>query len=118
MARAKMSIMLSSCRKVRLVYRCFSRFARPVDDEAAAVAESSTKSLQEQTINSKVDSLTCWVPHPGTGIYFPVGQERVMEDVPKGAASLGGQTFWLRYDDGVDKPNPDDYSLSDSDGLK
>ncbi|KAK4378489.1 hypothetical protein RND71_000351 [Anisodus tanguticus] len=47
-----------------------------------------------------------WVPHPRTGIYFPIGQERVMDDIPNGAASLP-QTYWLRSEDGVDKPDPD-----------
>ncbi|RWR91398.1 F-box/LRR-repeat-like protein [Cinnamomum micranthum f. kanehirae] len=27
-----------------------------------------------------------WVPHHRTGIYYPIGQERVMEDVPIEAA--------------------------------
>ncbi|KAJ4716177.1 putative Late embryogenesis abundant protein Lea5 [Melia azedarach] len=116
MARTKMSILFSSCREFRRVYRGVSRFARPVDDEAEA--ESLKGSLKEEKINSKVDSLTCWVPHPRSGIYFPQGQEWVMEDVPKGAASLGGRTFWLRNDDGVDKLDPDDYELPGSDGLK
>ncbi|MCD9642579.1 hypothetical protein HAX54_029453 [Datura stramonium] len=47
-----------------------------------------------------------WVPHARTGIYFPIGQERVMDDIPNGAASLP-QTYWLRSEDGVDKPDPD-----------
>ncbi|CAI0472077.1 unnamed protein product [Linum tenue] len=47
-----------------------------------------------------------WVPDPRTGIYFPRGQEWVMEDVPEDAASLG-RSFWLRSVDGVEKPDPD-----------
>ncbi|KAF5191696.1 hypothetical protein FRX31_018717 [Thalictrum thalictroides] len=31
---------------------------------------------------------TLWIPHQRTGIYYPVGQEKVMEDIPTGAASL------------------------------
>ncbi|KAI9181375.1 hypothetical protein LWI28_014446 [Acer negundo] len=49
---------------------------------------------------------TTWVPHPRTGIYFPEGNDWVMADVPKTAASFD-QTFWLRNDDGVDKPDPE-----------
>ncbi|XP_010487900.1 PREDICTED: uncharacterized protein LOC104765824 [Camelina sativa] len=49
-----------------------------------------------------------WVPHPRTGIFFPPGQEAVMEDVPDGAASFD-MTFWIRNVDGVDKPDPDLY---------
>ncbi|KAG7582558.1 hypothetical protein ISN44_As08g021470 [Arabidopsis suecica] len=51
-----------------------------------------------------------WVPHPRTGIFFPPGQESVMEDVPNGAASFD-MTFWLRNVDGVDKPDPDLHHL-------
>ncbi|KAM2989240.1 hypothetical protein FF2_003243 [Malus domestica] len=41
------------------------------------------------------------------GIYVPKGHEKVMDDVPKGAASFN-QTFWLRNVDGVlEKPDPD-----------
>ncbi|KAJ4886936.1 hypothetical protein Rs2_26684 [Raphanus sativus] len=47
-----------------------------------------------------------WVPHPRTGIFFPPGQEWVMDGVPDGAASFD-MTFWLRNVDGVDKPDPD-----------
>ncbi|OIT27505.1 PREDICTED: uncharacterized protein LOC109239040 [Nicotiana attenuata] len=47
-----------------------------------------------------------WVPHPRTGIYFPQGHERVIDDIPNGAASLT-QTYWLRSEDGVDKPQSD-----------
>lgn len=48
-----------------------------------------------------------WVPHPHSGIYYPQGQERLMDDVPKGAASFG-QTYWLRSADGVDKSDYND----------
>ncbi|KAL0857244.1 hypothetical protein Bca101_062398 [Brassica carinata] len=47
-----------------------------------------------------------WVPHPRTGIFFPPGQESVMDGVPDGAASFE-MTFWLRDVDGVDKRDPD-----------
>ncbi|KAL9141459.1 hypothetical protein ABFS82_14G104900 [Erythranthe guttata] len=42
-----------------------------------------------------------WMPHPRTGIYFPPGQEWVMDGIPNGAASFDC-TFWLRSIDGVD----------------
>jgi len=38
---------------------------------------------------------SCWVPHPRTGIYFPVGHEWVMEDVPDGAATFS-ETCYFR----------------------
>ncbi|XP_019165813.1 PREDICTED: uncharacterized protein LOC109161765 [Ipomoea nil] len=43
----------------------------------------------------------CWVPDPRTGIYFPEGHERVMDDIPN-AAATSTQTYWLRNVDGVD----------------
>ncbi|KAK6916348.1 hypothetical protein RJ641_019209, partial [Dillenia turbinata] len=49
---------------------------------------------------------SCWVPHPRNGIYFPKGQERVIDDVPANAASFS-ETYWLRNIDGVDKNYPD-----------
>lgn len=50
---------------------------------------------------------SCWVPHYRTGIYYPRGHERVMDDIPEGAASFGETSFWLRNIDGVDKPDQD-----------
>lgn len=58
-------------------------------------------------VEYKVD--TCgglWVPDPRTGIYYPKGHEKVMEDVPNGAASLPS-TYWLRSIEGVDKSDAD-----------
>ncbi|GFY90044.1 hypothetical protein Acr_07g0002410 [Actinidia rufa] len=58
----------------------------------------------DDSINGhKRDDRASWVPHPRTGIYIPAGNDRVMDDVPAGAASLV-QTHWLRNIDGVDKP--------------
>ncbi|XP_022716540.1 uncharacterized protein LOC111275423 [Durio zibethinus] len=33
---------------------------------------------------------SCWVPHDRTGIYYPKGQEKVMEDVPAEAVKETG----------------------------
>lgn len=69
-----------------------------------------------EDISGHSDHLNCggeeesWVPHPRTGIFFPPGQESVMDDVPVGAASFD-MTFWLRNVDGVDKPDLDHYHL-------
>ncbi|KAL3730338.1 hypothetical protein ACJRO7_027359 [Eucalyptus globulus] len=49
----------------------------------------------------------CWVPHPRTGIYVPRGQERVVDNIPEGAAS-SCQAFWFRSVEGVDRPDPDE----------
>lgn len=32
------------------------------------------------------DGSCCWVPHERTGIFYPKGQEKVMEDIPSEAA--------------------------------
>ncbi|OAY39198.1 uncharacterized protein LOC122724856 [Manihot esculenta] len=72
-------------------------------------AEESRNSIDE----AKTKDQSCWIPHPRTGIYMPKGHERVMEDVPEGAA-LFDQTSWLRNVDGVDRHHPDvptDYYL-------
>nr|XP_009618571.1 uncharacterized protein LOC104110740 [Nicotiana tomentosiformis]XP_016477132.1 PREDICTED: uncharacterized protein LOC107798628 [Nicotiana tabacum] len=65
---------------------------------------SKLAGLKEKEKEKKKSS--CWLPHPRTGIYFPQGHERVIDDIPNGAASLT-QTYWLRSDDGVDKPQYD-----------
>ncbi|GFQ01407.1 hypothetical protein PHJA_002284600 [Phtheirospermum japonicum] len=54
-----------------------------------------------KTDEAPEDRRSCWIPHPRTGIYFPMGQEWVMEDVPNDAASFDC-TFWLRSIDGVE----------------
>ncbi|KAL0454297.1 UNVERIFIED_CONTAM: hypothetical protein Slati_0768900 [Sesamum latifolium] len=56
------------------------------------------------------DTGSCWMPHPRTGIYFPKGQEWVMEDIPNDAASFDC-TFWLRSIDGVDHDKPDPHHI-------
>lgn len=41
-----------------------------------------------------------WVPHEITGIYYPKGQEKVIEDIPPGASKDVGVN-WLSYKDDV-----------------
>ncbi|KAK8962675.1 hypothetical protein KSP40_PGU022771 [Platanthera guangdongensis] len=48
-----------------------------------------------------------WIPHERTGIYYPLGYEYVMKDIPKGAASFGGP-YWLRETEGVEKSASND----------
>ncbi|XP_006346326.1 uncharacterized protein [Solanum tuberosum] len=77
--------------KVHQIKRMMSRWTENIDERG------------ETRRNSKEE---WWVPHRRTGIYFPTGQERVMNDIPNGAASLP-QNYWLRGEDGVEKPDPD-----------
>ncbi|XP_057964331.1 uncharacterized protein LOC131155311 [Malania oleifera] len=77
-------------------------------------SDNKENSISSSNSGSSVGAYGCWVPHPRTGIYFPRGQERVMEDVPDGAASLR-ETYWFRNIDGVDKPDlPATVSLTSS----
>ncbi|KAM5549548.1 hypothetical protein ABKV19_000798 [Rosa sericea] len=96
--------LLSSCREAKRVdQHYFSKLS--------GTAEGSSrkkKSHERPEMESSSSWSSSWVPDPRTGIYFPKGHERVMDDVPKGAASLNNQTFWLRNVDGVlEKPDPD-----------
>lgn len=70
-----------------------------------AIKHKATVASKEKCKNPEERS-ACWVPHPGNGIYYPQGHERVMNDIPKGAASFA-ETYWLRNIDGVDKPDFD-----------
>ncbi|KAG8364213.1 hypothetical protein BUALT_Bualt19G0104900 [Buddleja alternifolia] len=87
--------------------RCMSRFAKPNHHKNADnILEGPVADEQRQP----EDPQSCWMPHPRTGIYFPKGQEWVMEDIPNDAASFDC-TFWLRNIDGVDdKPDPDNFT--------
>ncbi|XP_021750927.1 uncharacterized protein LOC110716604 [Chenopodium quinoa] len=65
---------------------------------------SSNKSDNEKEV-MKVNK--DWVPHPRTGIYFPEGQDWVLNDVPENSASLGHSQYWLRNIHGAEKHDPD-----------
>ncbi|CAN1149515.1 hypothetical protein LINPERHAP2_LOCUS17067 [Linum perenne] len=39
-------------------------------------------------------SCSCWVPDEKTGIYYPKGQEKVMEGIPVGAAKYVDEVHW------------------------
>ncbi|KAL3651729.1 hypothetical protein CASFOL_004731 [Castilleja foliolosa] len=76
--------------------RCISKLARKNNHH-----ENTDKVLADERGQSPEDRRSSWIPDPRTGIYFPVGQEWVMDDVPNGAASFDC-SFWLRSIDGVD----------------
>ncbi|KAL2554849.1 hypothetical protein Fot_08468 [Forsythia ovata] len=38
---------------------------------------------------------TCWIPDDRTGIYYPKGQEKIMEDVPRDAGRNFGAINWF-----------------------
>ncbi|KAI3448160.1 hypothetical protein Pfo_004825 [Paulownia fortunei] len=98
---SKMLLMKPFSLQVLAVGRCMSRLARP--------NHCTNRSLEEPAADERrpEDTPSCWMPHPRTGIYFPKGQEWVMEDIPNDAASFDCN-FWLRSIDGVDdKPDTD-----------
>ncbi|GJX86257.1 hypothetical protein Tco_0337031 [Tanacetum coccineum] len=41
---------------------------------------------------------SCWILHLRTGIFYPKGHERVMNEVPDGAA-ISASSYWLRNND-------------------
>lgn len=51
-----------------------------------ATAEMGTEEKIEWLVDGYAGSW--WVPHNRTGIYYPIGQERVMENVPIEAAKF------------------------------
>ncbi|CAN0927124.1 hypothetical protein LINGRAHAP2_LOCUS35700 [Linum grandiflorum] len=89
---------LFSPRQVLQSSRCFS---------SGFAAAEANRGLQKErlvpVVGRVLESCTkksCWVPDPRTGIYFPVGQEVVMQDVPENAARLS-HNVWVRTVDGV-----------------
>ncbi|KAI3873470.1 hypothetical protein MKW98_008122 [Papaver atlanticum] len=43
------------------------------------------------------ESTTRWVPDSRTGIYYPQGHEKVIEDIPVGAAKKIDKAQWFSY---------------------
>ncbi|KAK4424247.1 hypothetical protein Salat_1618100 [Sesamum alatum] len=92
------------------VGRCMSRTSvaqnHRIIKSSNKVVEGPAVEEEEVEERRREDTGSCWMPHPRTGIYFPKGQEWVMEDIPNDAASFDC-TFWLRSIDGVDHEKPD-----------
>ncbi|KAL6502474.1 hypothetical protein OROHE_024479 [Orobanche hederae] len=92
------------------VGRCMSKLARQ-NDHRERTDNTSVTSVAGKRRQSPENRQNCWMPHSRTGIYFPIGQERVMDDVPNGAASFDC-TLWSRSIDGVDDDKPDTHNNS------
>ncbi|KAK6121199.1 hypothetical protein DH2020_045061 [Rehmannia glutinosa] len=98
-----------SVREGLAVGRSISRLTTPNDHR------ENTKKILETPVADERRPVedkrrSCWMPHPRTGIYFPVGQDWVMDNVPNDAASFDC-TFWLRSIDGVDNHKIDTENL-------
>ncbi|GLT60066.1 hypothetical protein SLA2020_328520 [Shorea laevis] len=66
---------------------------------ADTVRESSKLEREEANYNKNKGSLaendsSSWVPHERTRIYYPKGQEKVMDDIPSGAAKVAESNFF------------------------
>ncbi|KAK1575049.1 hypothetical protein Q3G72_002143 [Acer saccharum] len=51
--------------------------------------------MKKSTVGSENDGNRSWVPDDRTGIYYPKGHEKVMEDVPVGAAKHSHGVNWF-----------------------
>ncbi|ESQ47941.1 hypothetical protein EUTSA_v10021914mg [Eutrema salsugineum] len=100
-------LLLRSWRQVQGRSGISSKAAKP--NPTTVVVDYSEDISDHHRVETNCGGEEEWVPHPRTGIFFPPGQESVMDGVPDGAASFD-MTFWLRSVDGVDKPDPDHHS--------
>ncbi|XVE91194.1 hypothetical protein DITRI_Ditri20bG0134800 [Diplodiscus trichospermus] len=66
---------------------CADKLREPMKMEAEEVKKKSIGGNQDGS---------CWIPHDRTGIYYPKGQEKVMEDVPAIAAK-NTDINWFTY---------------------
>lgn len=54
-----------------------------VRSDGASVREAEMKTMRGFSVaTTSTSSESSWVPHETTGIYYPKGQEKVMQDVP------------------------------------
>ncbi|KAK4839216.1 hypothetical protein QYF36_020131 [Acer negundo] len=51
--------------------------------------------MKKSMVGSENDGNKSWVPDDRTGIYYPKGHEKVMEDVPVGAAKHTHSVNWF-----------------------
>lgn len=61
-----------------------------------AAREAGKPEAEETKRNCGGGESSSWVPHPRTGIYYPQGHEKVMEDVPA-AAAKDFPVHWLSH---------------------
>ncbi|KAK4278731.1 hypothetical protein QN277_016536 [Acacia crassicarpa] len=53
---------------------------------------------KKQHMEGNDDNALTWVPHEKTGIYYPKGQEKIMEDVPHHAGrDVGVNWFSIKH---------------------
>ncbi|KAL0731708.1 hypothetical protein Bca4012_027802 [Brassica carinata] len=55
-----------------------------VKTDGTSVGEAEMKTMRGFSVarETKSSSESSWVPHKATGIYYPKGQEKVIQDVP------------------------------------
>ncbi|PON52746.1 Late embryogenesis abundant protein [Parasponia andersonii] len=87
-----------------------SMFLKPLGRKAyhknSAVRDTMKMEVEEakNVSHNKADTNSdgnLWVPHARTGIYYPKGHEKVMEDVPSKAGQDTKGVNWFSYDDNI-----------------
>ncbi|KAK3219143.1 hypothetical protein Dsin_013113 [Dipteronia sinensis] len=64
--------------------------------EMTSVKSNAEEGLMKKSmIGSEIDGNRSWVPDDRTGIYYPKGHEKVMEDVPVEAAKHTHGVNWF-----------------------
>ncbi|PKI40257.1 hypothetical protein CRG98_039375 [Punica granatum] len=78
-----------------MIRKAYHRKSSPPE---SSIRETVKMEAEEMKSKSQGDrgSGRSWVPHERTGIYYPKGQEKVIEDVPSGAAKDIGIN-WFSY---------------------
>ncbi|EXC37568.1 hypothetical protein L484_001357 [Morus notabilis] len=69
--------------------------------ETVKLEAEEVKSKSVRSENSTFGSNLLWVPHEKTGIYYPKGHEKVMEDIPPNAGKDAITINWFSYDDNI-----------------
>lgn len=65
-----------------MIRKAYHRKSSPPD----SIREMVKIEAEEVKSRSQGEASCSWVPHERTGIYYPKGQEKVIEDVPSGVA--------------------------------
>ncbi|XP_071901700.1 uncharacterized protein [Coffea arabica] len=79
--------------------KAFHRKSNPPDTAKLNGEEMKGKKKKSSVVGNNHDG-NWWVPDDRTGIFYPKGQEKVMEDVPSGAAAKDTEAInWFHNHD-------------------
>lgn len=68
--------------------------------ETMKLEAEEVKNMSHNIGENNIDG-NLWVPHERTGIYYPKGHEKVMEDVPPKAEKDIMNVNWFSYNDNI-----------------